>query len=82
MRKALAAVTMATALSTVPVFGSVSAHAPAQSAADDDNGGDDGNWGLFGLIGLLGLAGLAGLRRKDQDRSTGTTMSGTAPSNR
>jgi len=100
MRKALAAAAITTALSTVPVFGSVSAQeasppttandSPVTEAVDeakeavnnvtDDNGGDDsGKWGLLGLIGLLGLAGLAGLRRKDHDRGTGTTVSGTAP---
>jgi MYXO-CTERM domain-containing protein len=77
MRKALAAVALTTALSTVPVMDSVSAQAPAQQADEDDDGG--GKWGLLGLLGLLGLAGLAGLKRRDQYTGTGRTVSGTAP---
>jgi MYXO-CTERM domain-containing protein len=79
MRKALAAAALTSALATVPALDPVMAQAPAQEQAEEDEG-DGGNWGLLGLIGLLGLAGLAGLRRKHDDyRTTGTTMTGTAP---
>jgi MYXO-CTERM domain-containing protein len=79
MRKVFAAAALTAALGAVPALDPVVAQAPAQQQADEDDDGDGGNWGLLGLIGLLGLAGLAGLRRRDDHRTTGTTMTGTAP---
>jgi hypothetical protein len=56
---------------------------PADTAAMDDAGQDDGfDWGWIGLLGLLGLAGPS--RRRDTAHRTTTsgTTTGTAGSTR
>ena len=63
-------------LTALLTFGGVAA--PAAIAQDNtdattDNNGDDN--GLWGLAGLLGLAGLAGLKRRDEVRTDRSSYS-------
>jgi|GEM_PF-6883917 len=73
MRKAIAAVVIASGLTLAPAVGQVH----AQEATTEDDDGD--NTGLWGLLGLAGLAGLAGLKRRDNrvdTRRTGASDTG------
>jgi MYXO-CTERM domain-containing protein len=78
MRRAIAAVGLASVLTfggaTAAMAAPNSFVAQTDVSTDDDDGGDAGLWGL---LGLLGLAGLAGLKRRDTNRNYDTRVEGT-----
>jgi MYXO-CTERM domain-containing protein len=55
-----------------PVAAQSTTDSPSSTTTShDDDGDDNGKWGLAGLLGLVGLLGL---RKKDDVRHTNTTL--------